>query len=438
MNRCPYCDTVVVEEGAIVCPVCGTQLTEATKIEDVWDKNPDWFEAISDAVSGLLIFPHCKLGDGFAPYVLSSEAETGCILIWPVSNSFDLDFAAQNLEKVKAFLKENEPGTHQEMVLLLNTTGGNTQSFEDRNIHCLDKAHLTSFAIDYFSSRKEKARGAKLLDDIFKKADEAWDKEEYEMAFSLYKKLSDSGYVKAYGYLGLAYELGNGTQRDMRTAELYYKKAIAAHEHIGVYRLGMLYRERGQCSLAYEVYQHAIDEGFAAPNDYFHAAQMLEEGRGVKRNTAKAIEYYWVVKRARESTIDVSEARRALDRLGALYDKGSSDLTSRAEVQKKRNTQCPKCKSAVDKGYKFCPQCGANLIEAATTDFLVNILATAPAPSSAELEKMKNDPVVRAVLKEMERNRKQVVDSGSIRAIPKKDQWGNNKGIGGFFRKIFK
>ena len=42
-------------------------------------------------------------------------------------------------------------------------------------------------------------------EEMFAKAMEAWHRKDYATSFPAFKMLADSGYSKAYGYLGIAY-----------------------------------------------------------------------------------------------------------------------------------------------------------------------------------------------------------------------------------------
>ena len=68
---------------------------------------PGWFEAIKKNMPGIGLFPHCKLGDGFAQFAVGTD--TGCMLIWQIDSETDVDAAALNLEKAKEFLVKEEP-----------------------------------------------------------------------------------------------------------------------------------------------------------------------------------------------------------------------------------------------------------------------------------------------------------------------------------------
>lgn len=163
------------------------------------------------------------------------------------------------------------------------------------------------------------AKAKSAYDALFAKAKKAYDQDDYETSFQIFKKLSDSGYSQAYVYLGMAYEFNEGVPCDLHVAELYYKKSVEANDDYGYTRLGMLYKRTKKYTSAYELYQKAIDNGFADPNNYLQAAQLLEKGMGVKRNINKAIEYYKIAMEAGNIFPLYSEAEEALGRLGSLY-----------------------------------------------------------------------------------------------------------------------
>ena len=79
---------------------------------------PTWFKSVESKIPTLQLFPHCKLGEGFAQYAIGSD--TGCILIWPIYKETDVDEAAINLEKAKESLIGDEPCSEQIMVLVIH------------------------------------------------------------------------------------------------------------------------------------------------------------------------------------------------------------------------------------------------------------------------------------------------------------------------------
>lgn len=173
--------------------------------------------------------------------------------------------------------------------------------------------------------------GSVSYEEIFAKAKEAWDRKDYATSFPAFKMLADSGYAEAYGYLGIAYELGEGVSRNRQMAESLYEMDIKAHSHVGVYRMALRYKQQGQDALLFALYQRAIDGGFATSDDYLEVAEMLETGRAGKRDLQRAVEYYRIAFRADEG-ICASEARDALERLGALYDRGDFDVILPTEL----------------------------------------------------------------------------------------------------------
>ena len=79
---------------------------------------PAWFKAVESKIPTLQLFPHCKLGDGFAQYAIGSD--TGCILVWPIDQETGMDEAALSLEKAKECLAKDEPCSEQTMAFISN------------------------------------------------------------------------------------------------------------------------------------------------------------------------------------------------------------------------------------------------------------------------------------------------------------------------------
>ena len=61
---------------------------------------------------------------------------------------------------------------------------------------------------------------------VFEKAMEFYRKDDYAKSYPIFKMLADAGYGKAYGYMGLAYELGEGVSVDHELMIKNYEKAI--------------------------------------------------------------------------------------------------------------------------------------------------------------------------------------------------------------------
>ena len=174
--------------------------------------------------------------------------------------------------------------------------------------------------------------GSLPLDRLFDKAYEAYRRHDYDTSFPIFMRLAESGFAKAFGYVGLAYELGEGVEYDMEKAISYYRKAIDAHDYLGVYRLGMHYRSEGRNEQAYALYAGAVKDGFATPDAHLNLAEMLEGGIGVRRDLQQAIVHYRAVLPSGDP-FDSRKAREALERLGVLYSAEDFDVQLPEEYQ---------------------------------------------------------------------------------------------------------
>lgn len=168
--------------------------------------------------------------------------------------------------------------------------------------------------------------------EIFEQAYESWMRKDYTNSFPLFKFLVESGYAHAYGYLGIAYELGQGVECDAQRAESLYNYAIEAHDHVGVYRLGWMYKRYGLDSQAREVYQRAIDGGFATSDDYYEVAEMLKTGSGGVKDIRRAIEYYRIVVKRGDDDFRVRDSVEALQQLGVFYDETNFNVSLPEEL----------------------------------------------------------------------------------------------------------
>lgn len=110
-------------------------------------------------------------------------------------------------------------------------------------------------------------------EEMFAKAMEAWHRKDYATSFPAFKMLADSGYSKAYGYLGIAYEFGEGVARNWQMAESLYEMSIKTHDHVGVYRMALRYRRQSQDALALDLARRDASYAFHVGHAY-----SLEEG----------------------------------------------------------------------------------------------------------------------------------------------------------------
>ena len=91
-------------------------------------------------------------------------------------------------------------------------------------------------------------------DEVFRKAMEYYNDDNYDKSYPLFKHLAENGYAPAYGYMGLAYELGEGTSRDDEQMEAYFIRAIDNGSYWCAYRLGHYYYEQGDYDAAMDNY----------------------------------------------------------------------------------------------------------------------------------------------------------------------------------------
>ena len=176
---------------------------------------PSWFRSIKSQTSDPQLFPHCKLGDGFAQYAIGSD--TGCILIWQIDPETDVDEAAFDLEKAKECLANDEPCTEQVMAFVLHPERQfDSALYESRNIRCLTEQQLVEYAVDFFSEAKEQIRLGKA----------AYYQGNYEIAFSLLTSSNVDQDADAQFMIGQMYAKGQGVAKDVKAADEWYWKAV--------------------------------------------------------------------------------------------------------------------------------------------------------------------------------------------------------------------
>ena len=145
------------------------------------------------------------------------------------------------------------------------------------------------------------------------------EKKEYEQSVKLLKYLSGNGMPQAHGYLGMAYELGQGVTEDKDMMELYYEKAIQAGEYWCAYRLGNYYHAKRKYTKALDCYMKcAANEGEYRSGAFYAAGCMHEKGEGEGANKEQAIACY---RKSVQYATDLDcEARLALMRLGEIVE----------------------------------------------------------------------------------------------------------------------
>lgn len=152
-------------------------------------------------------------------------------------------------------------------------------------------------------------------DEVFRKAMEYYNDDNYDKSYPLFKHLAENGYAPAYGYMGLAYELGEGTSRDDEQMEAYFIRAIDNGSYWCAYRLGNYYYEKGDYDAAMDNYLKcgANENGFQS-DALYKAGKMYEDGVGRSKDLARAVTCY--KKSVQHSSMLGCDARLALMRLG--------------------------------------------------------------------------------------------------------------------------
>ena len=182
---------------------------------------PGWFEAIKTNMPGIGLFPHCKLGKGFAQFAVGMD--TGCLLIWQIDSKTDVDAAALNLEKAKEYLVREEPNSEQVLIFILNPGRRIDKTmYEARNILCMTERQLVKFAKVFYSEKQEYLRLGKA----------AYNQGLYKEAMSLLSAENSTGDAEAQFIIGQMYAKGNGVEKNKKIAKEWYWKA-ANQGHAG-------------------------------------------------------------------------------------------------------------------------------------------------------------------------------------------------------------
>lgn len=154
---------------------------------------------------------------------------------------------------------------------------------------------------------------------VFDKAISFYKDEDYEKSFSLFKFLAESGYEKSFGFMGLAYELGEGTSKNVRLMKEFYNKAIESGYYWCAYRLGIYnYNEGNYDEAMSNLIKCSANENSFRSEAFFSIGKMHENGEGTEIDISKAVTCY------RKSVQYASEldcdARLALMRMGEVVE----------------------------------------------------------------------------------------------------------------------
>lgn len=156
-------------------------------------------------------------------------------------------------------------------------------------------------------------------DDVFIKASSYYMVDDFEKSYPIFKMLANVGYAKAYGYMGQAYEFGEGVAKDEDLMVYYFKKAIEGGYNWCAYHLGAYYYNNNDYTQALSYYEKCgANENVFRSNALYQIGKMWEDGVGMQKNRDKAVLFY--KKSVVYSTKLECEARVALINLGETIE----------------------------------------------------------------------------------------------------------------------
>lgn len=152
-------------------------------------------------------------------------------------------------------------------------------------------------------------------DAVFDKALDYYRNEEYRMSFPLFKYLAECGFEKSFGYLGLAYELGEGVSPDENLMKRYYDKAMESGFFWCAYRLGSYhYSNKNYEDAMNNFIKCGANENPFRSDALYLAGKMHENGEGTEKSVTQAVMCY---KRSVQYATQLEcDARLALMRMG--------------------------------------------------------------------------------------------------------------------------
>ncbi|MDR3411261.1 MAG: tetratricopeptide repeat protein [Formivibrio sp.] len=117
---------------------------------------------------------------------------------------------------------------------------------------------------------------------------------DYPSALKEFQSLADSGNRYAQFNLGVMYALGQGVQKDEKTAVALYRKAAEQGLAMAQFNLGQAYEEAAGVSLdealALNWYRKAAEQDY--PRAQFNLGLMYARGEGVKPDLVQAYKWF--------------------------------------------------------------------------------------------------------------------------------------------------
>ena len=134
---------------------------------------------------------------------------------------------------------------------------------------------------------------------------------DYDKAFYWYKKAAEAGDAYAYNDLGVCYQNGIGTIRNIDESFSWYKKAANAGNIVAYRNLGLLYqKETKDLTEAFRWFKKAADAGNT--DAYNDVAIYYQNGRGTARDLTEAVKWY-------EKAVEAGN-KAACYNLGLVYE----------------------------------------------------------------------------------------------------------------------
>lgn len=125
-----------------------------------------------------------------------------------------------------------------------------------------------------------------------------------------YKKDADSNDKSSYK-LGIMYQNGYGTEKDLEQAKFYYKKSALLGNINSAWRIGIIYKDEMEYTEAFKFFLKAAEGGQGMA--MYELANLFENGLGTRYDREKAIEWYRKCAASQYSASD--DAKEALERL---------------------------------------------------------------------------------------------------------------------------
>lgn len=131
------------------------------------------------------------------------------------------------------------------------------------------------------------------------------------LAKECFEKAASLGSHKAFSFLGMLYQLGEGCEKNLDKAMKYYRKASVDESSTPYSLIAGIYNEKGQYGEAIRLYRKDIQENTYSPLAYYNLGCMYFKGEGVEKNYDLARECF-------EKAIQMNQ-RQAKTALGIMH-----------------------------------------------------------------------------------------------------------------------